>query len=934
MALNVYIEENFSHEHEAKQAADLCRRLSSQTPADAYYTLIFNFYLNGKQLDALLITPHKFVVIDFKYVCAPLRELDANRPWKCVDGYELEGSGYGNPFKQVTQYRRHLGQALLNYQREIFFGGRVCRNAGKFDFGSATGLVLGGICLGPDVNSREPKCDECDFPRWFFFGRPQAFADKCLMVCHGEPVALNENVHRAFVSCISGLRRAIVGQDGVPKVPQPVRLRQSSDGVVASTVVPVPNLEITENTTTDEVVTSIGSALYGGTRCFIISGAAGTGKTTLIKQLIPVLEGKGFTPALMAPTGRAAKMMSQRTGTHADTIHSTIYKRPDQPIVDDTGDAVCFVFPLKPECPPSAAIIVDESSMVSLAVQNNELLRFGSGSLLEDLITYSGVRREECSNILIFIGDHCQLKPIGEKCNVPPALDPETIKSLTGHEPMRIELKKVYRQGENSGILDEALRIRSGLTYGRFDHFHYREHPDVVTCTEDDALKLFKPNEEIDDKIIIAQSNASVWNYNNQIRQLLRRDTVELAEGERLMSLRNTHVPIGEDGYEEAFMNGDFLKLDALPNEDPCLLTGFYRVKGSDHALVFNFTFRKMTVSWPYEPDRAQVTVWVNISPILSQDWRKTPGYASMALYNAVRQAIMKKFPKLSHKELQDKLREDIRLRAPIVTYGYAITGHKSQGGEWKYVWVDYHYAQNRQTDDYFRWAYTVTTRAKKTLYAIAPPSFDQLADILRFDGVPDVTINETPKKSLAQVLAECGYEAIRVEERPYAYRVFVEKQCEETSKAFVSQYVDVIFNGKNLVSNVGIHISDMMDDAKALVHSIVGMGIRAAMEGRQRTTPHANMPATSAQMPRIHPNFTVHSTHMDAAKRIREAVEYAKFTVVSIGSLNEYQLRATVEHPNGSGYFDVWFDGKGSVSKLGTYTLPIPVLKEIQKGL
>jgi hypothetical protein len=72
----------------------------------------------------------------------------------------------------------------------------------------------------------------------------------------------------------------------------------------------------------------------------------------------------------------------------------------------------------------------------------------------------------------------------------------------------------------------------------------------------------------------------------------------------------------------------------------------------------------------------------------------------------------------------------------------------------------------------------------------------------------------------------------------------------------------------------------------------------------------------------------------MDAAKRIREAVEYAKFTVVSIGSLNEYQLRATVEHPNGSGYFDVWFDGKGRVSKLGTYTLPIPVLKEIQKGL
>ena len=932
MSLKVYIEEDFEHEHEAAQAADLCRRLSAQIPADAYYTLIFNFYLNGKQLDSLLITPHRFIVIDFKYVRAPLSELDANRPWKCVDGYELEGSGYGNPFKQVTQYRRHLGQALLNYQREVFVGGRVGRNAGKLDFGSATGLVLGGICLGPDVKSREPICDECGFPKWFFFGRPQAFADKCLMVCHGEPVALNENVHRAFVSCISGLRRAIIGQDGVPKVPQPVRLRPSSDGAVASTV--VPNLEITENTTTDEVVASIGSALDGGTRCFIISGAAGTGKTTLIKQLIPVLEGKGFTPALMAPTGRAAKMMSQRTGTHADTIHSTIYKRPDQPIVDDTGDAVCFVFPLKPVCPPSAAIIVDESSMVSLAVQNNELLRFGSGSLLEDLITYSGVRREECSNILIFIGDHCQLKPIGEKCNVPPALDSETIKGLTGHEPMMIELKKVYRQGENSGILDEAIRIRAGLTYGRFDHFHYREHPDVVTCPEDDALKLFKPNEEIDDKIIIAQTNVSVWNYNNQIRQLLRRDTVALAEGERLMSLRNTHVPIGEDGYEEAFMNGDFLKLDALPNEDPCLLTGFYRVKGSDHALVFNFTFRKMTVSWPYEPDRAQVTVWVNISPILSQDWRETPEYASMALYNAVRHAIMKKFPKLSHKELQDKLRENVLLRAPIVTYGYAITGHKSQGGEWKYVWVDYHYAQNRQTDDYFRWAYTVTTRAKKTLYAIAPPSFDQLADILSFDGVPDMPVkNETAQKPLSQVLAESGYEIKQVTERPYAYRVFVRRPNEDVPNAFASQYVDVIYNGKNLVSNIDIHIADIPDEDKTRVRAVVGMTIRAAMEGRQGANPPSSQ-SSSERSTRRQPVLTVRPAHEYTARRIREAVEYAHYTLLSVGSLTEHQLRATVEHQQGSGYFDVYFDGRGRVTHLGTYTLPIPVLKEIRKGL
>lgn len=928
MALRVYIEENFEHGHEAIQAADLCRRLSKHIPSDACYSLLFNFYLNGKQLDALLITPHKFIVIDFKYVHSPLRSLDSNRPWICVDGHELEGSGYGNPFKQVVQYRRHLGQTLMNYQGEVFIGGRFCRNVGKLDFGSATGLVMGGICIGPEASSPEPSCEECDFPKWFFFGRPQAFADKCLTLCQGMPVALNENVHRAFVSCISGLRSAIVGQDGVPKLPRPVCLRQASGG----SVVPIvePNLVVTADTTADEVVASIATAIDKGTRCFIVSGAAGTGKTTLIKRLIPMLGEKGLTPTLMAPTGRAAKMMSQRTGTHANTIHSSIYKRPDQPMIDENGDAICFVFPLKTECPPSAAIIVDESSMVSLSVQNKELLRFGSGSLLKDLITYSGIGREECCNILIFVGDHCQLNPVGEKRKTPPAMDPEAIKELTGYEPLTVELKKIYRQGENSGILEEASRIRASLIHGRFDHFRYREHSDVVICSEENALESFNPKEELDEKIIIAQTNDSVWSYNKLMRQILQRDTIELVEGERLMSLRNTRVPIGADGYQEEFMNGDFLRVDALPNDPQYNLTGFYRPKGSDHALAFDFTFKKMTVSWPYEPDRPQVTVWMNISPIVSQDWRKNPDYASMALYNAVKALILKKFKGLSSQELKEKLRESVILQAPIVTYGYAITGHKSQGGEWKYVWVDYQYAQNRQTDEYFRWAYTVTTRARKKLFAIAPPNFDQLADILEFEDVQVEPIqNVTARRPLSQILAECGYEVSNVTDRPYCYRVFVRKQGVENTNTFVSQFVDVTFNGRNLVSNVGIHVTDMSEDAMRNIRSIVGMTVRAAMEGRTSQTPVVNPSPPDRNL-----NFTVHRNHEDAARRIRGAVEHAQYALVSIASLNEFQLRATVDYPQGSGYFDVWFDGRGRVSKLGTYTIPIPVLRKIREGI
>jgi len=247
MSLNVFIEEDFENEHEAIQAADLCRRLSALIPPDACYTILFNFYLSGKPVDALLVTPHKFIVIDFKYVQTPLRVIDPNRPWMCVDGYELTGSGYGNPFKQVTLYRRQLGHVLLNCRREVFVGGALDMGNAKFDFGRATGLVCGAICLGPQVDAREPAIDECEFPRWFFYGRPKVFVDKCLTLCQGDPVVLNANIHRAFVSCNSGLRRSIVGQDGVPRLPKKDRLLHS----VGESVVPskTPDLVVTEDTT-------------------------------------------------------------------------------------------------------------------------------------------------------------------------------------------------------------------------------------------------------------------------------------------------------------------------------------------------------------------------------------------------------------------------------------------------------------------------------------------------------------------------------------------------------------------------------------------------------------------------------------------------------------------------------------------------------------
>ena len=926
MALEIYIEDDFEHEAEAKQAADLCSRLSALIPADANYKLLLNFYVDGKQLDALLVTPQRFIIIDFKYVYSPLVELSPEGHWQCSDGYELDGSGYGNPFKQVMTYRRCFAHFLNDHRREIFSQQHL--KGIKDRSLDIMRMISAAICLGPELKSPDNGLRHARFPMWFFVDRPSRFTEKCLVIDHDRPAVFDSKELRMFISSFSALRRAVLDLDGIPKRPKPIVISKQQANTSATTIQPLVSTDgVTSN---DELIHRFKKACSSGCRCFLIIGAAGTGKTTLLKHLLPVLQEMRLNPMLMAPTGRAAKMMEQRTGLSARTIHSSIFKVPDHPELDGDDTFSEFIFPLKQNCPPEAAIVVDEASMVSLSHQNNELFQFGTGSLLEDLITYSGIKNDGCSNIVIFVGDSCQLNPVGEKCKTPPALDPVKLNELIGFNPFVIELSNIHRQGKNSGILKEAMRIRSGLVRGRFDLFKYREHPDVTIVDENALREQYRPESGLDDKIIIAQKNDDVWDYNVLVRGLLHRDAVEIGVGERLMSLRNTRVPIGEDGYEEAFMNGDFLKVEALSNEAPIETTGFYRVKNSPHPLEFKFRFRKMTVSWIYESERDPVTIWVNVTPIDSTDWRENQDYASIALYNGVRKLIRTRYPGCSSKEIDEKMKQSVLLRAPVVTYGYAITGHKSQGGEWKDVWVDYRYAQNRQTDDYFRWAYTVTTRARERLYAIAPPCFDNLSDILNLENDPVVNAaNDVAMKPLSGIVSAFNWKITNVVPRPFAYRVFLEKTNVPNETASPTGYVDLMFNGKNIVTNVGIHLQDIDEKLNVELKAIVGMTTKAALEESNV----ANINSQSSQSG-ASPISSLNELHVDSVNRIKEASDAAGFVLVSAKSLNDYQLRITIDHGKGTGTFDVYFDGKGRVSKLGQFTLPIVVLQAIRKGL
>ena len=686
-----------------------------------------------------------------------------------------------------------------------------------------------------------------------------------------------------------------------------------------------------------EHIDRIQNAYRQGKRCYIVEGPAGVGKTTFIKALLPALK-KMFdlNPLLMAPTGRAAKVMKTRIGTDAHTIHSSIYKITDAPVFDEKENSFTkFFFPLRHDHPAQSVIVVDEASMVSYSHQNNELLQFGTGSLLNDLITYSGIKNKECSNMLIFVGDPCQLHPVGEKCQIPPALDSEKLAELIGEIPVVIELTKVHRQTQESGILNEAMRMRTSLKQKRFDTLKLKQHSDITFLDGKSAFRnQYILENNLEEKIVIAQSNKDVWDYNNEVRRLLQYNST-ITLGERLLSLRNTRAAIedieGNSGVD-FFLNGEFLKVNNLLSE-VIFLKGFYRPKNSQNSLVFDFYFQRLELSWKDEIERPPVKVLTNVSPIYSESWRNNQEYASIALYNKIHDFIREENPLYSKEEIRMRIRDNPFLSAPVVTYGYAITGHKSQGGEWNDVWADYKYVQSQHTDDYFRWAYTVTTRAKKRIFALNPPCFDLLIDNIFEKRVKASEATSSPEdtKPLLTLFEENNYVHTNVDTLSYRYRIHIQKKNTDITNVTPSLYIDVVFNGKNRVSNIDFHGSEITEEFKKAFFDFKGKDISTIMHGiLDNNPPPPTISNTSS------PIIDVVPIHEEVANRIREAVQKMglEYRLIALKSLNEYHLRSEIKHSTYSGYFDIYFDKKGNTSSLGDCTLPKSVMSLLKENL
>lgn len=426
---------------------------------------------------------------------------------------------------------------------------------------------------------------------------------------------------------------------------------------------------------------------------FVMKGYAGTGKTTIVRSLVQALPAVNAKAVLLAPTGRAAKVLAGYTQRQAFTIHKKIYFR--RPTAEGG-----FAFQLQQNLHVNTVFIVDEASMISNTGGLSQGGLFGAGSLLDDLIEYvfSGTN---CK--LIFIGDTAQLPPVG--MDVSPALDIEYLKASYYFQVDWFELTDVVRQSNDSGILSNATTIREQIKQEETcqPHFELNGFSDVKRIEGpelEDALNEAYNKYDAEETMVITRSNKRANIFNQQIRARIRWQENELSSGDYMMVVKNNYFWLPEESKAGFIANGDIIQISRVGK--------IQEMHGYRFADV-----RIKLIDYPDEPEidvRLLLDTIMTEAPALSQAENKKLFDSIMLDYNDIADRRMR----------LKKVKEDPFFNALQVKFAYAVTCHKAQGGQWDCVFVEQGYLTDEMLNvEYLRWLYTALTRAKKKLYLV-----------------------------------------------------------------------------------------------------------------------------------------------------------------------------------------------------------------------
>ena len=422
---------------------------------------------------------------------------------------------------------------------------------------------------------------------------------------------------------------------------------------------------------------------------FLMTGYAGTGKTSVISSAVKTLDLLRMKSVLLAPTGRAAKVLSSYSGRPAFTIHKKIYRQKSSK--DGVGS-----FSLDRNLSKDTYFIVDESSMISNSSNDSSL--FGSGKVLDDLIeyVYSGT---DCK--LILVGDTAQLPPVGSV--VSPALDPAFLGGY-GFGLISCELRQVVRQSESSGVLMNATRVRlqvaeEDLAYPAIDCHNYN---DIIRITGEeliDEISSAYGTCGMEGTIIVVNSNKQANRYNQGIRNRIFFREEEISPGDMVMVVKNNYFILEEEDEGAGFIaNGDIAEVRKIRKYEE----------------RYGFRFAEMVLKFPDYDLEVESKVMLDV---LSLDTPALPSDKNKELY----QNILADYLDIKTRRKQyDAVKNDPWFNALQIKFAYAVTCHKAQGGQWERVFIDQGmFNRNEISIDYLRWFYTALTRSTDRVYLV-----------------------------------------------------------------------------------------------------------------------------------------------------------------------------------------------------------------------
>ena len=457
----------------------------------------------------------------------------------------------------------------------------------------------------------------------------------------------------------------------------------------------------------------------------VLCGSAGTGKTSLTAAMVKTLVGLRQRVVLLAPTGRAAKVLSMNAGIPAFTIHRRIYRQKTF-----TGDMTGFNLNFNKQ--RDTLFVVDEASMISNDSFSGGAGQFGSGCLLDDLMeyVYSG---DNCR--LMLVGDRAQLPPVGE--DESPALMADMISGAYGLDMYSVNLNEVLRQAADSGILYNANVIRQMITHDEITQLPkicFKGFADIVMVPGDELIESLAGSYGAvgyDETMVVTRSNKRANIYNNGIRNMVLGREEELTPGDMLMVVRNNYFWTAQDSRNSQ-VSPQGSTDNGNPHSSNDSVQNISFIANGDRAKVrrvrnmqelYGFRFADLLLEFP-DYDNYELGATVILDSLQSESPSLTHEQSEQ-LFNGV----LADYADLPLKADRMKhVRTDKYYNALQVKFAYAVTCHKAQGGQWAHVYLDQDYmTDDMLTPDYIHWLYTAFTRATEKLFLVNWPKTQTL---------------------------------------------------------------------------------------------------------------------------------------------------------------------------------------------------------------